>query len=360
MAIRREYYAPASAVGPIAVETGRGALLRQLQDQLRQQDLAYAQLDEGGRRYDLGLAADQQNQSLNRQLGYDQLGQRADQFQQGLQADIYARELGIQGQLAAQDLQNQGYNQYQQQATQRALMGYEAQAARAREKQTFDKNMADRDAVLAMMKDGKLTPRAEQQAKEIWEQQTGMPWGLPDDLAAQSANAEMQNRTIPAMRSRLGPLSPQVSDDELSTFIMPDGNVDWQSFGDFVADKQEWEKIDISRQKAEATGSAHTPDALLQKKQTDYQIEQQVKAPEIRHQYDASVQQAMAKATARYHQLLKEAATAATSAANSGVPTGGAKKVVSPDQLPADVKQRLKMQAYAENPKPIPPPGYVP
>lgn len=357
MPIRREHGFDIP-LGPVVKSIGRDQRMRELERQQQLLDLEYAQLDETARRYDLGLAAQMQQSTLDRQFGYDQMGQRADEFQQGLAADVYTRQLDADAGLAQQMLQNAGYEFQQQQITQRAVMNSDAQNARARARRQFDKAMADREAILGMQKEGSLTPRMLEEAIRQWEEQNQMDWGLPDQIAQQQTEQDVTARVLPAMRQRLGPLGNTVTDQELGTFILPDGTVNQEGFDAFVKDKQEWEKIRISEERVDAAGTAESEPALIEKKTRERRVQQQVEAPDIKYDYEAEVQKAKASAFKRFQQLLKEAAAAAST--KGDVAKGIAPKTVTPDELPASVRKRLSEQALMENPMPLPPPGYMP
>jgi hypothetical protein len=225
--ITRVYTPDATLAGGIAADTGRGNLLRELQQLNREAQLRYAQLGESQRQYDLGLAARLQQSGLDRQFGYDQMAQRADQFQQGLQADVYAKELGIMGGLAQQDMQNQGYAAYQQQATQRNADTQLAQIAKLRQTQQFEKAMADREAILDYQRNGKLTEQGMQAAIQGWEQQNGMAWGLPDQLANQENDAAQQQRlaNLANMVREPDTGAPVLSVDAISSYLEAGGEI---------------------------------------------------------------------------------------------------------------------------------------
>lgn len=207
MGIRRVYQAPATLAGEVGVQTGRGSRLTELLDMARREELQYAQLAEGQRQYDLGLTAKLQQAEQDRQFGYDQLASREDQFYAGTQADLQARQMQADAGLAQQMLQNAGYAEYQQQATERAYNTQQAQTARAYDDQRFKNFMASREAIMEYQP--RMTDQQYQEAVQQWEQQSGMAWGLPDEMAAAEADDAMRARFEAIANSAISPLTGQ-------------------------------------------------------------------------------------------------------------------------------------------------------
>jgi hypothetical protein len=208
--ITRVYSPDAGIAGGIAADTGRGNLRTQLQQLAQQEAFKYAQLGEQQRQYDLGIAQRGQQGYLDRQFGYTQLAQRGQQFQQGLQADIYARQLAVEGGLAQQELQNRGYEIAQQAANQRTIDTQLGQLARQQQTQQFEKAMADRKGLEQFFLDGKITPQQLQAGRDQWEQIYGMPWSLPDEMAQQQAGLQEQQEMATFAQAMANPITGEL------------------------------------------------------------------------------------------------------------------------------------------------------
>ena len=184
-------YSPAyENVLGMANETGQGNLRRQLEELARRDALDQQRLDESARQFDQGLQAQQYNQVANRGLAWANMAQ--DQYRADQQA--YLTQQQLQARMAEQQMQNDAYAYGQDAQTLRAFGAEQARMAREAADRRFQKSMKDREVLLDQFNRGMLMPAQKQQAIANWEQQSGMSWGMPDEMAAQEDNQAMQER----------------------------------------------------------------------------------------------------------------------------------------------------------------------
>lgn len=177
-----------------AQQTGEGQLLRQLQDQARQDALQQGRLDESARQFDLGLAAQQYDRTAQRGYQYAALGANVAQNQQAMQQQAWNQQNAIEARLAEQQMQGDQMMAGQAAQTQRAFIGEQARMAREAANRRFEKSMKDREVLMDQFQRGMLTPAQEQQAITQWEELSGMDWGMPDEMAAQEGDQVQQER----------------------------------------------------------------------------------------------------------------------------------------------------------------------
>lgn len=190
MAITLRYNPAYENVLGMANETGQGNLRRQLEELARRDALDQQRLDESARQFDQGLQAQQYNQVANRGLAWANMAQ--DQYRADQQA--YLAQQQLQARIAEQQMQNDAYAYGQDAQTQRAFGAEQARMAREAANRRFEKSMKDREVLLDQFNRGMLMPAQKQQAIANWEQQSGMSWGMPDEMAAQEDNQAMQDR----------------------------------------------------------------------------------------------------------------------------------------------------------------------
>jgi len=178
----------------VAQDTGEGDLLRQLNEIARRDQMEAARLDEQARQFDLGLAANQQNQASQRGFQYASLGANVAQNQAAMQQRAMEQQSLIDARLAEQQMQGEQMLAGQQMQNQRAFVGEQARVAREAANRRFEKSMKDREVLLDQFQRGMLTPQQEQQAIASWEESAGMDWGMPDEMAAQDEGQAMQER----------------------------------------------------------------------------------------------------------------------------------------------------------------------
>jgi len=184
-------YSPAyENVLGMANETGQGNLRRQLEELARRDALDQQRLDESARQFDQGLQAQQYNQVANRGLAWANVAQ--DQARIDQQA--YLAQQTLEARMAEQQMQNDAYAYGQDAQTQRAYGAEQARMAREAADRRFQKSMKDREVLLDQFNRGMLMPAQKEQAVANWEQQSGMSWGMPDEMAAQEDNQAMQER----------------------------------------------------------------------------------------------------------------------------------------------------------------------
>lgn len=190
MAITLRYNPAYENVLGVANETGQGNLRRQLEELARRDALDQQRLDESARQFDQGLQAQQYNQVANRGLAWANVAQ--DQARIDQQANLAQQTL--EARMAEQQMQNDAYAYGQDAQTQRAYGAEQARMAREAANRRFEKSMKDREILLDQFKKGMLTPAQEQQARAMWERDSQMSWGMPDEMAANEDNQAMQER----------------------------------------------------------------------------------------------------------------------------------------------------------------------
>lgn len=194
MAITLRYNPAYANVMGVAQDTGEGDLLRQLNEIARRDQMEAARLDEQARQFDLGLAANQQNQASQRGFQYASLGANVAQNQAAMQQRAMEQQSLIDARMAEQQMQGEQMLAGQQMQNQRAFVGEQARVAREAANRRFEKSMKDREVLLDQFQRGMLTPQQEQQAIASWEEAAGMDWGMPDEMAAQDEGQAMQER----------------------------------------------------------------------------------------------------------------------------------------------------------------------
>lgn len=177
-----------------AQQTGEGDLLRQLNEIARRESMEQQRLDEGARQFDMGLAAQQYDQQADRGYRWAALGAEVGQDNARLQQQAYSQQANIDARLAEQQMQGDSMLAGQMAQTERSFIGEQSQMAREAANRRFQKSMKDREVLLDMFQRGLLTPQQEQQAKQNWSQQSGMEFGVPDEMANQDASAAEEAR----------------------------------------------------------------------------------------------------------------------------------------------------------------------
>lgn len=194
MAITLRYNPAYANTMGVAQDTGEGDLLRQLNEIARRDQMEAARLDEQARQFDLGLAANQQNQASQRGFQYASLGANVAQNQAAMQQRAMEQQSLIDARMAEQQMQGEQVLAGQQMQNQRAFVGEQARVAREAANRRFEKSMKDREVLLDQFQRGMLTPQQEQQAIASWEEAAQMDWGMPDEMANQEAGQADQQR----------------------------------------------------------------------------------------------------------------------------------------------------------------------
>ena len=190
MGITLKYNPAYENVLGVANDTGQGNLRRQLEEIARRDALDQQRLDESARQFDQGLQAQQYNQVASRGLQWANVAQNQAQLDQ----QAYNQQATLEARMAEQQMQNDAYAYGQDAQTQRAYGAEQARMAREAANRRFEKSMKDREILLDQFKKGMLTPAQEQQARAMWERDSQMSWGMPDEMAANEDNQAMQER----------------------------------------------------------------------------------------------------------------------------------------------------------------------
>jgi hypothetical protein len=140
--------------------------------------------NEGTRQFDVKTALEQEAMLMQERLRQEALAQQA--MEADYRFQIGQGQLGLDAQrndLYGQQLENQAAQD--EGVTQRAMLGQMGQTVRAREKRNFDMAVSRQDAILKARADNLIDDAQLAEAAQVWEQQTGMPWAFPGQLAAQ-------------------------------------------------------------------------------------------------------------------------------------------------------------------------------